>query len=334
VCVGGATVDRIYRAQDALRPGTPNPVTLRRTFGGVARNVAESLARLGAKVALISAAEDDDNGRAMTAHLAELGVKVSHVQVMPGRATAEYVAVIEPSGELAFGLADMAVFEALTPDTLASARGAIEAGTLVFADCNLSADTLASLLARRGAVILPMLAVDAVSAPKVVRLPADLTGVDLLFFNEDEALALLGRALLAEDAAADLRARGAASVVLTRGARSVLVGNENGVTPLPAVPVAAVSDVTGAGDALVAAALQRLAGGDDLLSAVRAGLVAAAVSKLKRSRTIASASVGSCRAMRALKRNPSRVVAATSRTGQSALSSSASRSDTRSSASS
>ena len=87
VCVGGATVDRIYRAQDALRSGTSNPVTSRRGFGGVARNVAESLARLGAKVDLISAVGDDGNGRAMTAHLAELGVNVGHVQVVPGFVT-------------------------------------------------------------------------------------------------------------------------------------------------------------------------------------------------------------------------------------------------------
>jgi pseudouridine kinase len=277
VCIGGATVDRIYRAQEALRPGTSNPVTSRRSFGGVARNVAESLARLGAQVALVSVVGDDENGRAVTAHPAELGVNVGHVQVVPGRATAEYVAVIEPTGELAFGLADMAVFEALTPDKLASAEGLIEAGTLVFADCNLPAETLASLMAQRRAGILPMLALDAVSAPKVARLPADLAGLDLLFLNEDEAFALLGGAVPAEDAATAVRARGAASVVLTRGARGVLVANEHGVAPLPTVPVAAVSDVTGAGDALVAAALRRLAGGHDLLSAVRAGLVAAAL---------------------------------------------------------
>ena len=277
MCVGGATVDRTYRAQDVLRPGTSNPVTSRRSCGGVARNVAESLARLGAKVTLISAVGDDENGRAVTAHLAELGVNVSHVEVVPGRSTAEYVAVIEPTGELAFGLADMAVFEALTPDTLASARGAIEAGTLVFADCNLPAETLASLVVQRRAGTMPLLAVDAVSAPKAVRLPADLAGLDLLFLNETEALALLGRALLAEAAVAALRARGAVSVVLTRGAHSVLVANENGVTLLPTVPVAAVSDVTGAGDALVAATLRNLACGQDLISAVSAGLVAAAL---------------------------------------------------------
>lgn len=110
VCVGGATVDRTYRAQKVLRPGTSNPVTSARSFGGVARNVAESLARLGTRVAWVSAVGDDESGRFLLAHLAGIGIDVSHVRTVPGRATAEYVAVVEPSGELAIGLADMAVF--------------------------------------------------------------------------------------------------------------------------------------------------------------------------------------------------------------------------------
>jgi pseudouridine kinase len=171
----------------------------------------------------------------------------------------------------------MTVFEALALDVLASVQGAIEAGAFVFADCNLPAETLASLMAQRRAGRLSLLAVDAVSAPKVVRLPADLTGLDLLFLNEDEAIALLGRTLQAKDATAALGALGAASVVLTRGARSVLLAHEGGTAVLPTVPVAAIVDVTGAGDALVAGTLHRLAGGDDLRTAVRAGLVTAAL---------------------------------------------------------
>src|SRR5918993_2601750 len=176
VCVGGATVDRIYRAQALLRLGTSNPVTSARSFGGVARNVAESLGRLGTEVALVSVVGDDENGRALTAHLAGLGVNVSSIQAIPGRTTAEYVAVIEPTGELAFGLADMTVFEALALDVLASVQGAIEAGAFVFADCNLPAETLASLMAQRRAGRPPPLPLYAGSPPQGVRLPAGLTG--------------------------------------------------------------------------------------------------------------------------------------------------------------
>jgi sugar/nucleoside kinase (ribokinase family) len=196
---------------------------------------------------------------------------------VPGRATAEYVAVVESSGELAIGLADMSVLDALTPSGLAPARAVIGGAALVFADCNLPGETLADLIARRREGHSPRLAMDAVSAPKVVRLPSDLTGLDLLFLNEDEAAAFLDRPLPAAAAATALRARGADVVVLTCGSRGVVVAEENRTVALPAAPVPTVTDVTGAGDALVAATLHRLSAEDALLPAVWAGLGAAAL---------------------------------------------------------
>ncbi|TIM70225.1 MAG: carbohydrate kinase, partial [Mesorhizobium sp.] len=59
------------------------------------------------------------------------------------------------------------------------------------------------------------LAVDTVSSPKSARLPKDLTGIDLLFTNHDEANTMLGitdadKRLKPKEAAAALRAAGAA----------------------------------------------------------------------------------------------------------------------------
>ncbi len=67
----------------------------------------------------------------------------------------------------------------------------------------------------------PLLAIDAVSTAKALRLPRDLTGVDVLFANEDEARAMLGAdsGAGAPELARALHERGAAAVVLTRGAR-------------------------------------------------------------------------------------------------------------------
>ena len=46
ICIGGAAVDRKYRAVEALTPATSNPASGTTSFGGVARNVAENLANL------------------------------------------------------------------------------------------------------------------------------------------------------------------------------------------------------------------------------------------------------------------------------------------------
>ncbi|MBP0649740.1 winged helix-turn-helix transcriptional regulator, partial [Mycobacterium tuberculosis] len=52
VVIGGAALDRKYVGVAALVPETSNPVTGHRSFGGVARNVTENLARLGAALFL------------------------------------------------------------------------------------------------------------------------------------------------------------------------------------------------------------------------------------------------------------------------------------------
>jgi pseudouridine kinase len=274
VCVGGAVRDRKLRSAGPLVPGTSNPVRSERSFGGVARNVAENLARLGVATALVSLVGDDGEGHAIRAHLGRAGVDTRFVAVADGQATAEYLAVLPPSGELAFGLAEMAIFDALTPARLAPARPALAAAAWVFADCNLPAATLLDLAARpRGA----RLAVDGVSAPKVLRLPRDLSGIDLLFLNLDEARAALGRAdAEADAAAAALLARGAGAVVLTLGPDGLVAAGPAGLARVPAAG-ARRRDVTGAGDALVAATLAGLIAGRPLVEAARTGCLAAAL---------------------------------------------------------
>ena len=281
VCIGGATVDRAYRAPAALIPGTSNPVAAASpAFGGVARNVAENLARLQVRSALVSIVGDDENGRAIAAHLASLGI-VPRFAVSSDRRTAEYVAVLQPAGELAFGLADMEIFGALTAGLLDEAWPLLSRADWVFADCNLPAAALHHLIERKRRAPAFHLAVDSVSTPKARRLPADLSGIDCLFANRDEALALLdaaGSAMVPhEDLAGLILDRGCRRLVLTLGAQGALAA-ETASAPvvLPAADAAAI-DVTGAGDALIAGTLSRLAGGAGLTEAVGTGLVAAAL---------------------------------------------------------
>jgi pseudouridine kinase len=275
ICIGGATVDRKYRTSEPIRLRTSNPATSERSFGGVARNVAENIARLGAKPSLISILGQDENGHAIRAGLMGLGIDTQHVAVSSDHATAEYVAVLEPNGELALGLADMAIFDALTPFLLHRVWPEVSA-SWIFADCNLPSPTLHELvdLARQQS---RMLAVDAVSMLKVLRLPRDLNGVGLLFLNLDEARAFLDRSSASPpEIAAALLEHGAARVVLTLGEGGLIAMDRSGHTRVGAIPVQVV-DATGAGDALIAGTLVAMLKGRSLAEAVRMGTVAAAL---------------------------------------------------------
>lgn len=279
VCLGGAAVDRVYRLAGPAVAGTSNPATVLGSAGGVARNVAELLARLGTPVSLVSVVGDDEGGRSLLADLAALGVDTAGIVAIAGAATAEYAAVTDPSGDLVIGVAAMGVLDRLDAALVDANADRFRAADWVFADCNAAADGLSALIElRRNASIC--LAVDAVSTPKVTRLPADLGGIDVLFLNADEARALVGtaEATTAGPAAlaAAVLARGAGAVVLTLGASGALVASSAGTLAVPAAP-ATIAEVTGAGDSLIAATLWRLSEGDTLDAAVRFGSALAAL---------------------------------------------------------
>jgi len=113
VVVGGCCEDVEGVSTGSLLPGTSSPGRARASFGGVGRNVAHALALLGSRVALVSAVGDDAAGAALRAHARAAGVDVSGVRVVGGAATARFVAVLGPDGDLAASVADMAVLDTL-----------------------------------------------------------------------------------------------------------------------------------------------------------------------------------------------------------------------------
>ncbi|WP_319519991.1 carbohydrate kinase [uncultured Martelella sp.] len=274
VAIGGAVIDRKYHARAPLIAGTSNPVEGTRSFGGVARNVAENLALLGASTGFVSAVGTDESGRDLLRHLRERGVDTAHVLSLPDQRTAEYAAILEPGGDLAYGIADMAIFDALTPEMMDSVWPAVASASLVFADCNLPAATLAALIEKRPRSRFS-LAVDAVSTPKVARLPRELKGIDLLFMNFDEACAWNDCDFTRDingmmGAANALHEAGAAAVVLSCGTLGVVVHTKDTVCHVPVVEAKPV-DMTGAGDAMIAGTLNFYSRNDTLVEAVRKG---------------------------------------------------------------
>lgn len=270
LCLGGAVIDRKLSAHEPVRAGTSNPARGSLNFGGVARNVAENLARLGGEVRLVSCVGDDPSGHALLAHLKALGVDTTGVRVIAGAATAEYIAILEPDGALHVAAADMAVLDNIYGPLVSETLVQADSADWMFADCNAPADVLASIVSHAGSTGLK-LAIDVISIPKARRLPADLSGVGCLFLNLDEARAVLGEATGEAGAlAAELAARGGGMVVLTLGADGALLHDGKRSRRLPA-EAAQVMDVTGAGDAMIAGTLFGLGRGLNLLDAARLG---------------------------------------------------------------
>lgn len=255
-CVGGTSMDRRAVASGPLRPGTSNPVVSALKPGGVSRNVAEALARLGCDVALFSIVGDDDAGRRLLRGLADAGVDVAGVIRSERQPTGAYTAVLGPSGRLEFGLADMEIFEEADGTWAEGLVPALSARGIWFVDANLSADALSALLASKpiGTLVLA----DPVSVAKSERLRPVLSGIDVLFPDRLEAGALSKlSAVINEEqvarAAQRILENGVGAVVVTLGSEGVFVADGARSEVVPAIaPGGPLSDVTGAGDALVA----------------------------------------------------------------------------------
>ena len=269
--------------------GTSNPGTVYTDFGGVARNVAQNLARLGCGVLLCSRVGDDAAGRQVQA----LPLDTSLISISGTRPTATYTAILESTGELVLGLADMDVYDEVTPEVLGAALVRLRGAELWFADTNLPGETLGWLLdaaAGLGAPIpvapipvapIPVapipVAVDAISVAKSRRLLPLLPRIAYLFCNVAQAGAMAGRALPEpREAAEALLELGAVRGVVSAGARGIAVYKQGTITAMAALP-AAPRDVTGAGDALVSGTLYGISLGLELGAAARLGLAAAAI---------------------------------------------------------
>ena len=278
--VGACHLDRKARAAAPYVAGASNPVVVRNCPGGVARNVAENLCRLGADVRLATRLGDDAEGEALLRSLAALPldpapIDLAGVSRSATAPTAFHLIALQPDGEMLVAVADMRVYDEITPALLQDLPAGFWAVDAIFADCNLPAETLGFLAGLRSES--RKLAVNGVSPAKAVRLRSQLGACDLLFVNRGEAAALLGTGLDGFDpraAAGALRQAGAGEVAMTLGGAGLCVATEK-ETQMLENPQNRVIDITGAGDALAATYLEARLRGVAPAAAGRRALAAA-----------------------------------------------------------
>jgi pseudouridine-5'-phosphate glycosidase/sugar/nucleoside kinase (ribokinase family) len=308
VVLGGVVLDVVAKPHNDLILGTSNPGSCVESDGGVGRNIAEVLGRLGDAPLLYSAVGDDSRGLAILRRLREdCGVLATadSVRVVPGANTASYMAVLQRDGDLHVACADMDVL------ALASAppREVLQNTEALVLDANLPVQILreaAETAARVGAAVF----LDPTSVPKARLIAQDenlLSSVSAVFPNLDELVAMAtwtaGDAVSAHDESTNVEAlavallsrlnpRGPAQVIATLGENGVfLASRESALSPptlqvFPPEPGVTVVNATGAGDTLCGAYVHAILQGNSVMEAVEVGMIAAARS-LASSSTIA-----------------------------------------------
>ncbi|MEQ6391034.1 carbohydrate kinase [Bacillaceae bacterium S4-13-58] len=276
ICIGGANIDRKFYAKDDLIPGTSNPVTSSITVGGVARNIAENLGRLGEEVILFSAS-GNDSGWQEIYNLSSPFMNLDFVTQFDGLSTGSYTAVLNKNGDLYTAFADMDIYEKITPSLLMKNSTTLQKAKCIVVDLNVPKETVEFLSSFTNKHGIPLVIVP-VSSPKMDRLPKALHEVTWLILNKDETETYFNRTLNNQEeiieAAREWLELGVKNVIITNGAKGVVAGDDSGkIRYFKAVETPTVVDVTGAGDAFCSAVIHSWLNKKELDYVVTSGLV-------------------------------------------------------------
>jgi pseudouridine kinase len=278
--VGTASIDTKGRADSPIQSGTSTQGAIRVSVGGVGRNIAENLARLGENVILLSAVGADGSGRRILQQASLCGINVENVVVDPDHRTAAYIAILDASGSPAMSIDDMSInHDLITPEYVYRRRGLFRDAGMVVLDANLSPATLRTAFGMARRYEVPVCA-DPTTATLAARLCPHLPDLTLITPNGAEAKALSGVLVTDRDsglaAAQRLVTQGVRIAIVTLGATGLVYATSQESGHVPAIECE-IADLTGAGDALTAAVVFGLQHGFEVDEAVRLGASAAAL---------------------------------------------------------
>ena len=282
LCIGSVLWDIIGRSPAAMRLGSDVPGRITRLPGGVAMNIAMTLARFGLRPAVLTSIGRDAEGDELVAACGRLGLETGFVYRSDDLPTDVYMAVEGANGLIA-AIADAHSLEAagdkiLRPlaDGRLGSADAPWAGPIAL-DGNLT-ESLLSDIAASPLFAAADLRVAPASPGKAERLRPLLSHPNATLYVNLEEANLLSKAPATTAAAATevLLARGAAKVLVTDGGRSAAEGRAGQGVIEGTPPQVLVTRVTGAGDTFMAAHLVAERGGADRRAALDAALQAAA----------------------------------------------------------
>lgn len=242
-----AWVDRFPIAGDGI-----HPFKVLWSGGGMAGNLAHAVARLGGKVAMVSAIGDDRWGDAIIEELQSAGVFTDYLYRRSNTASPITIILAVPSLERAGLVFDitpgMEIRADEVPDEL------LTSARVFFTDMQPAKPTIQ--VARRVKQLGIPVTFDMQMAAQHENLPGHhenilelLTITDVFFSEEENILYFTGQENLEDAIEEILRHYPGIMLVVTRGLKGSLIATSRALIPIPVLRVPVVVDNIGAGDA-------------------------------------------------------------------------------------
>lgn len=274
VVIGGANLDIAGFSAKSLIRRDSNPGAIRISPGGVGRNIAENMARLGSQTRLISVVGNDAFGQRILEESARAGVDVSMVRKVNDLPTSVYLSILDAEGEMDVAVSDMQIMSTLNIDFLKQHHETISRASAIVIETNLDKrviDYLVDTYPER-------MFVDTVSTTKAEKLTDVLGSLYAISANRKEAALLtelpIGSIAEAQKAVDCLLDKGVKLVIVSLSNEGVVYGNSDHRGHFRLINVNS-ANTTGAGDAFLATVVSAMLAQVGLDQAVKFASVAA-----------------------------------------------------------
>src|SRR5690554_1362807 len=144
--IGGVNVDIIGFPKDNLIQKDSNPGIVKISLGGVGRNIAENLVKLGIHSKLISAIGDDEYGRMVLTEAKNIGLDIKDSLILNNQPTSIYMAVLDKQGDMNVAISDMSIFEEISIDFIKQKKYLIENAKICVIDTNIPKEVIKYIL--------------------------------------------------------------------------------------------------------------------------------------------------------------------------------------------
>lgn len=251
--VGGVNMDIHGFPKDRLIPRDSNIGSVKMSLGGVGRNIAENLVRLGIDTKLISVLGDDIYGSKILEESTLIGLDTKDCLILKGENTSIYLAVLDETHDMSVAISSMDIYERMTVDFIKEKKHAIDNSMICVLDTNIPVDVTEYLLSNHRNTDFFL---DTVSTAKAKKVKHLIGNIHTLKSNKIEVEAITGIAINNKEdlkkSCEHLLNLGVKKVFITLGKEGVFYCDDKIMSQVKASNVKPVN-ATGAGDAFMAA---------------------------------------------------------------------------------
>lgn len=269
--IGAVNVDIGGRSFAPLRACDSNPGSVSMSLGGVGRNIAHNLRKLGVPVEMLTVLGGDRWASIIRDSCEELGIGLNMSICADGERTSSYLYITGPEGDMELAVCDTDIARFITPEVIERNLKTLNSAACVVFDGNLTNETIEYIADN---VTAPLFS-DPVSVTKSEKLKPVLGKIHTLKPNLLEAQALTGGDTAVE-CAERFRTLGVRNAYISDGGSGITVLSNGEIFSVPAYKCSLIN-ATGGGDAAMAALIKSYLDGKSALESAKYALAAGSI---------------------------------------------------------